>query len=1144
MKKVNNFDVNNFVIGKNYAIEASAGTGKTYNVIEIVKKLVKGDDTHLALDLKQILIVTYTEKAAGELKNRVRNELPGFDVDSAPIHTFHSFCKSVIDEYGISMKKPLNLSLVEDIDLYKFLDRYVREGEVLKTIVYFIHGYGADVNVENIKNILVSAIKDYYLDSKGQEDPSIISINGNNNFEEEYKFIKKVKEVNSIDELFIGFPELKKNFETIKNSSWPSKDNFIAEISENFKNGWNFDGNKCKKAISEPDVQEAVDYFKSLRTKYKKFKVDLFIARLHLNDAYIKWQEEKEKNKSQSFDDMIRTVREEINSGGILLDKLRKKYVYAIIDEFQDTNQKQYDIFFNIFNKNDDHHIIVVGDPKQSIYSFQGANIEVYRNAISGVDKNKWEVCSLAKNFRSNGDLVSSLNKLFKKYNFFDWSTFTDSAWVTDKDKFGTFRRFTYSGKKEPAIWVAVKNEGEKELQEYEYAKTAVKTILDCCEMDENGRTKLQLFKKNNVRSEPEESRNVSFKDFVVLARTKTEMIPIENALKKAGIPFIRYKDTRLFSSRECKHWITLLEAVNTVDFTGNNRRLFRKALFTVFFGKSLREISDDKYSKDDSFEAELFKKWRELIREKLYEDLFDSVIVDSGVMDRLNNLGKIQSLTIVKQIADYCIEYLSRGNTLDDLIRHLNDLYNGESSASDEDGAIIEKSTNFDCVRIMTMHASKGLQFPVVISVGGFKGPYNQVSTFTYTKNGKRVLDFESSKDYDACEEAEWKRLYYVGYTRAEFLMILPIYRHVRGNKEFIKDTLLEAMSENPSEYKLLPFTKVNYDDLTLKSRKILSYIKNTESIDTFTKDEQDEEIKKLIKNRKNKVTFKNSYSSLSHGDHKEDEELIIDDEIIQDKEGAKEEGLSAFDTKAKMILGDYLHEFEQINFPIDYPKGPNLGNALHEIFEIIDYTDYESYIDDVIINCFKKQGFKMHDDWLRITKDMVNHVLSAKIVEIHDNDKTGGYFSLNEIKPENKKTEMEFNFNLLNDRLRNYCNGFIDLTFRRGSYYSILDWKSDRINDTDLLSFKDPNDLKKHVDNCYSIQRVLYSYCLIKWLKTFYPSKSEEQIFNDHFGGIYYVFLRGCNSKTSYGVYSQTWESFKDLQDSFDQIVKEKVK
>lgn len=117
--------------------------------------------------------------------------------------------------------------------------------------------------------------------------------------------------------------------------------------------------------------------------------------------------------------------------------------------------------------------------------------------------------------------------------------------------------------------------------------------------------------------------------------------------------------------------------------------------------------------------------------------------------------------------------------------------------------------------------------------------------------------------------------------------------------------------------------------------------------------------------------------------------------------------------------------------------------------------------------------------------------------------------------------------------------CKGFIDLMFvRKGDdgedYYSILDWKSDVMDDAD---YSDKDALSQKIEEEYSIQRVLYSYLLIKWLKQFY-GEDEPQIFEKHFGGIYYALARGTNAGTCNGIYCQTWKSYSDLEKSYRNV------
>ena len=116
----------------------------------------------------------------------------------------------------------------------------------------------------------------------------------------------------------------------------------------------------------------------------------------------------------------------------------------------------------------------------------------------------------------------------------------------------------------------------------------------------------------------------------------------------------------------------------------------------------------------------------------------------------------------------------------------------------------------------------------------------------------------------------------------------------------------------------------------------------------------------------------------------------------------------------------------------------------------------------------------------------------------------------------------------------LDRYCKGFIDLLFVRDGRYCILDWKSDVLADYGNES------MKGHmVFRHYDVQQVLYSYVLIQWLKGFYKDMTEQQIFEKYFGGIYYVFFRGCRENEPSGIMSSTFESFDELNDLYKGII-----
>ena len=822
------FDLDDFKPNTNYVIEASAGTGKTYNIVEIVKKLV--NNHHFALN--EILVVTYTEKAAGELKDRIRKELKDEDVDNAPIYTIHSFCQNTIKEFGISASLPLSLNVINDEDLRDFADRYVREGDILKDISSFASVSFFDFDI--LVDFLCKALNKYYLDANFNEDPSIIELesilDGINDFVELSKQLKSAKK---IDDLFLTNKDIEKNYLRFKNANETKAKDFAIELETHFSSNFNFNGRKYKTNMkwsddpnNDAELKEAFNFF----LKFKIFLENLgsfkykYLTTLYLKDFYEKWQKEKETKRNQTFNDMIRYVRESVlKENSPLKDSLRKKYKYAIIDEFQDTNQIQFDIFSNIFMC-DNHNIIVVGDPKQSIYSFQGADIQVYYKAKKAIEDSGGIVCDLNKNYRSTSDMVNLCNELFKYYDF-DGTEF-NACDSLNESKDHKSHKVLYDNKPISAFWID--NKGD--LEEDSFACHAVEAIVDCCSLNNDGKTRLQI-----KDSKDSDFRNVSFKDFAVLARTRSEMIPIENALKEVGVPFIRYKDQSLFAGKECADWIALLTAINSTDFTGRNRKIFKKVLFTQFFGLSIKLSSNEIFEADDNEQIRLVKKWRIIAEERKWEDLFDDIIVGSGIIDRMTSLSQIQSLGIYKQISNFCIDFLSNGHSLDELIKQLGRLASGSSGDDVENGGIVEKATNFDCVQIMTMHASKGLQFPVTICVCGFKQPKGD-SVFTYhieeNQINKHVLSFSSNEQTAHEQIEEWKRLFYVAYTRAQFVMMLPNYEKFSNGMEFLKDSLTSFMCENNSNIRFLCDSGNAFIELKPKVKELLEEQKKKYSI------------------------------------------------------------------------------------------------------------------------------------------------------------------------------------------------------------------------------------------------------------------------------------------------------------------------
>ena len=1130
--------------GQSIYIKASAGTGKTYNIQKIVRQLLERKDVP---QLEKILIVTFTEKAAGELRDRIRKELTGFDadVDNAPIYTIHSFCQQTLEEFAFTANKPASLELIDEEEIIDFIDRAIRDGlendENFRTelIPLFENAENKDSFIESLKDDLKQAVARYYPDEK------IVELDANS------------------DSIYLKYEGKKEQ----KDYTFEDCD-FLLEKEES----GNYD--EVKKDITRVFTgKDAANHKKNIE-KYKKAR---FYGNI-LKSLYQAWQLEKSQNKQQSFNDMIRNVREAVcEKNSALKKELQKKYDVAIIDEFQDTNQQQWDIFREVF-KNDSHSLIVVGDPKQSIYAFQGADINVYENAI-GTFENGYK---LSHNYRSTDQMIEACNRLFEQ-DFFKGSDITFFKSEPPEVPGDKTLNATFDGKEIKPFWICNSEKEEKKENEpakkiecpisaEDFAKLAVEKIVDCCTYDKNGKTRLQVYEKKEKNF-----RNVSFKDFAVLAKTSSEMENIENAMKDSGIPFLRYKDKNLFRGIECKHWISLINAITSPDFTGHKRAFLSEALFTRFFDIPIENVTDEKYDSPTCDERKALIEWQMLAEDRKWAKLLESIFEKTQIEKRLSGLDNLQTLSKFRQIGEYIVEYLYKNDSsLDGVSRHLSRLV-ARTEGADDEGSLVARGTDFDCVQLMTIHASKGLEFPVVIAAGGFKQRNNQISQvylyheekkddegkpvgkyakLSFSENGKEKMKNE--------EEIEWQRLFYVAYTRASSLMILPNYeKSISGDKRidnvFTKTITasLSAFMQNDANKKLYEnfiFSEENNRKLSKEVQEILKHKKEKES-DGTTEDSQKAVFTEL-KDAKNRLLKKNSYSSLGH-------KKIALNEYVSDKYKPEEEDDDEnLEETSELSDSDYLK---------GYPRGSKLGLALHSIFEKIDFetalpiasassgkriSDYEELCTDsdvkaLIEDSFSEQGLKIDEEdsknWRKNTAQIIWNALSARFKEL-TGGKEGGTFSLREILLKDRSSEVEFNFMPEEfssaPEIRNYFNGFIDLLFVRNvdgkEVYSLLDWKSDTLPDYS------ESETANHSVEKYSIQMVLYSYCLVKWLKTFpkYSSMDYNEIYKNHFGGIYYVYLRGTKAGTDNGIFAQKWENWKMLNTIFNDKICKKMK
>ena len=1213
------FEITNFKKEESCFIEASAGTGKTFTIQLMVAKMIKEN-----VPLKKILIVTYTEKAAGELKDRIRkkinevlekkqisrdlpvndNELSLFktayqDVDNAAIFTIHSFCQKALKEYAYDAGRPFDMAMVDDAAVEDLIDRKIRDdwGDDFKELL------NGDKNtsslLENIKKQLINAVNLY----KGK------TVKGD--------YIINLSELKCFDDL-MKLPGFGVKVKIFEDSAEPKSKGFVKSLKDWTAGTELFNGRMYQAGRFPTIDQKDFDYFKELKGLLKKSDEKLVLNRFlysHTESLFEEWQKLKAENKLQSFNDMILSVHQAVlSSDNSLKTRLRAQYQYAIIDEFQDTNQLQWDIFRSVFLKDGEdrvpnHSIYVVGDPKQSIYSFQGADVNVYKAAVEEIEKDGKRY-SLKNNFRSTNGIIDGCNKLFKE-KFFDPAEgmpelikFEDSRPPegdnADKQKAAP----QIDGKEIPSIWVS-----EKDVSPENFAATAVAKIVEWCSYQKDGKTtRLQVFDKDDCKK----LRNVRFSDFAVLAKSRSEMEVIEGCMRNVGVPYARYKEGNLFKSKECAEWIAVFRAINAPDFSSWNRRLLSEVLITDFFKdvvsereKLSRSGANDAGLEELHFvESKVFDDpnnpermsiavWRSLALKHRYAEMLERIYKDTQIVYRLMDVSNMQSLARLRQIGNYAVDYLYNHKcSLEDQVRHLQGLAHYEESADDENGDLIEKGSDFDAVQVMTIHASKGLEFPVVISVAGFKGYYEDASgPFLYHNGNEIHMGFGAVAKANRKKEEmeEWKRLLYVDFTRASSILVLPRYELKEGY-EFLGKAFsggfIEKCERLPTDTswlhdqeRLLANRKKNGGSEKSDVEIILSHAADSSKNADGSPEQSINQMSSLQSKLTGKAILQYSYSSLASRVAKPDAENKTEENEIETQELHRFDSddapqVSSEEAKKEqkkidpdVVLGNAadteLCEPEQLSQAEEkYPRGAKIGNVLHNTLEKSEFENFgdldakfeewrknvPAKLKNIIKEEFGAESLPLaaHEgEWMEITLHYLFNTLHAALPVIAGSEfvKTEEPFHLVELDENAHKPEVQFGMNAdVEDEsaeafatLHRVCKGFIDLLFVRGEgdnkRYSILDWKSD------LLDDYSPKSVKEKVDEEYSVQRVLYSYCLIKWLKNFEFCKgmSEQDIFDKHFGGIYYAFLRGTDGKTDKGIYAQTWKKYATLEAAY---------
>ena len=1244
-------------ISKSTVLEASAGTGKTYTLERLaVRYLTEGVNGKPPAGIDQILVVTFTEKAALEMRERIRgiigNILSGSDegiiddsvdkavklkflseaaksFDKASIYTIHGFCQHVLREFPFESGNPFVSELVDDNEIFdQVIWDYFRQLFAGKKIT--LDDYKLLLNTVKAKDFydLVEALRGF--------------IRGDIFQIEENKILPCKKEFES---LLPAYKEEKKKFISKTGDLWACFQEAFSILKEiSINDFWDdhkyLNGNKYRKSSIEKWFKELNIFFNSknlekfltnfnggmekffkLRSSYIEQyglkKKSPHVEKLLLYDFYLSLEKlyayvtsnnifqlngidgifllfdtiqniitlydlKKKEYGLHEFSDLILRTRAALKKDDHIFRKaLQKKYSAILIDEFQDTDQVQWDIFFHIFKSisgSEDLPLFVIGDPKQAIYNFRGANIETYFKVTSQM-KNRYK---LGTNFRSAPGLINGVNRLFS-------SVFNNEHQITNKQEqkdlsgdkvlekaVSSLNSIFFDPVKVPpknSIPRLCINDSEEQNIEFvliEKQDDADKQQKKKYEKIGDIRSRWHFFVRDKIyqlltspgislkRSDASVNENpVKASDIAVLTSTNAEAEQYMSLFLEYNIPAVINQQGDVWKSQEAEDFSLLFKGIN--DY--KNRPAIKAALLTSFFSFDFKELFSLINKGGLPFWQDRFANWKEKIDkfhfygamdeilslsrgdkqgsgEKSGEDIFFVAPFRERFLAAPNGERKVTN-------TDHLIELISRhqyhkGLGASGLYDYINNQIS--SGGSDESGEI-RLDRDDDTVQIMTMHASKGLEFPIVFISGGLRGkPQDQRAYTTYFEDGKRVFDFlkkdEGKIRSSQFDDGEFLRLLYVAVTRAKSKIYLPfagsskikIYNmykkltgpdscNLSGLKEFIKS------GDNSKYFKI---TRITPQDEKRHNAPI-HYSAKTFQVKSFnckgiTDDTLDE-----IRSRK---TFLSSFSGIYAIQLDKHKYNGISDTLFEVLPDDLPKGLGELDDE-KILTDDIVKE----NI-YTFSRGNVMGNLLHCLLEDIPYFALGKYFivdtfcDDENFDEFfrSRSAIYFPQQWYDKHKNMLKTIV-FNTLKTPVKDENNQFFRLYDIPENEKKHEMNFFFPINKNKRINlnlscsenpdinfeissdgFLNGAIDLIFLHNNKYYIADWKSTSMGDS--IEKYNADMIRAAMDgHDYHLQYMIYTIALIKFLK----NQKKDFDYKTDFGGIYYFFVRGMDENYS---------------------------
>ncbi len=910
--------------GTNIIVSAGAGSGKTAVLSErVLNKIQNG------IHVNELLILTFTNAAASEMKDRIRKKISKDEnlkeeldlLSSSYITTFDSFALSVLKKYHYILNISNNISITDE-SIVK-----LEESKIMDNIFEELYKEKDEKFINLINNYCVKN------DRRLRENVLKIASQINNSIKKD-EYIKFIKNDyftdNNIDKIINNYDNFIKNKKKIikleiDNLNYYFDSDYVLKVSSSVNNLLECDTNDLHlyTSVSLPSVprgssEEAKLVKNNLKKKidelltygvygdFENIKTSILNSRDDINTILyitIKYIDElskyKKENNIYTFNDIASLSIKILKENPSIRDEIKYSFKEIMIDEYQDTNDIQ-DIFISLIENN---NVYMVGDIKQSIYKFRGSNPNIFKNKYDSYSNNNGGYkIDLIKNFRSRSEVLNNINKIFEL--IMDNNIGGAEYKVSHEMVYGNTN---YDNLKEETFNYDIDIfEYENNTKDYSNIEIEIFKIVN--DIKEKINSNMKVFDK-----ETNSLRKISYNDFVIILDRSKYFNDYKKIFEYFGVPLTVLKDEELNTNQD----ILLLKNLIDFVFRINNKDygIDFKYDFVSIARSFLYEYDDNdifNVFKNNSFkETSIYKELSEInnINSMTSSMILEKILDVTNFYDKISKIGEYQNINV-------------RLNTLYNISQNINELGYDISDFINYLDSIIKNgidikyssyTSNSDSVKIMTIHKSKGLEFPICyfadldhkFNISDLNDEFivsDNYGLIIPNDNENSVIKELYKFDYLKEEIGEKIRLFYVALTRAreKMIIVLPY-----------QDTIKKELDENGVIDEIRRMDALKLSDFIYYVKDYLpNYFKNV-NVDELNLTKNYLFKKKL---NQNKVSSNKEFNV---------SEINIQNEVIDNTHFSKE--IDNIIDKKEYDLMQY-------------------GTSVHEILESIDFNHFDS--------------------------------------------------------------------------------------------------------------------------------------------------------------------------------------------------------